>query len=75
MIHAFAGIRIAVAVLTLLAVIKLYKSGVKGAAANALLAATFLLRVLFSVSPVLLVLAAIVLGVVLELVKGRRKAQ
>ena len=74
-IHAFAGIRIAVAVLTLLAVIKLYKSGVKGAAANALLAATFLLRVLFSVSPVVLVLAAIVLGVVLELVKGRRKAQ
>ena len=73
-VHAFAGIRIAVAVLSLMAVIKLYKSGVKGAAGNALMALSFLLRVFFSVSPVLLVLAAVILGIMLEWVKGRRKA-
>ena len=71
-IHAFAGIRLAVAALSLMAVIKLYKSGVKGAVGNALLAATFLLRVLFKISPVILVLAAVALGVVLELIRGRR---
>ena len=71
-IHAFAGIRLAVAALSLMAVIKLYKSGVKGAVGNALLAAAFLLRVLLKLSPVILVLAAVALGVVLELIRGRR---
>ena len=74
-IHAFAGIRIAVAVLSLMAVIKLYQSGVKGAVGNALMALSFLLRILFSVSPVILVLAAVALGVILEWVRGRRKAE
>ncbi len=73
-LHAFAGIRIAVAVLSLMAVIKLYKSGVKGAFANALMVLAFLLQILFSVSPVILVLAAVVLGVGLEFWRGRRKA-
>ncbi|MBE6955569.1 MAG: chromate transporter [Ruminococcaceae bacterium] len=70
-LHAFAGIRIAVAVLTLMAVIKLYKSGVKGAYGNALMIATLLLSVLFDISPVILVIAAIVLGCVLELARGK----
>ena len=69
--HAFAGIRIAVAALSLMAVIKLYKSGVKGAYGNALMVLTFLLHVLFGVSPVILVIAAIVVGCVLELVRGK----
>ena len=72
-VHAFAGIRIAVAVLSLMAVIKLYRSGVKGAVGNALMGVSFLLRILFSFSPVLLVLAAVILGIILEWVKGRRK--
>ena len=71
--HAFGGIRLAVAVLALMAVIKLYKSGVKGAFGNALFAATFLCSVLFGVSPVIFVLAAIVLGVVLALVNGKEE--
>ena len=72
-VHAFAGIRIAVAVLSLMAVIKLYRSGVKGAVGNALMGVSFLLRILFSFAPVLLVLAAVILGIILEWVKGRRK--
>ena len=69
--HAFGGIRLAVAVLALMAVVKLYKSGVNGAFGNALFVATFLLSALLDISPVILVLAAVVLGVVLELVRGK----
>ena len=72
-VHAFGGIRLAVAVLALMAVVKLYKSGVKGAFGNALFVATFLCSVLFDVSPVIFVLIAIVLGVVLALVNRKEE--
>ena len=64
--HAFAGIRVAVAVLVLSALIKLYKKGVKGALANGIFAAALLAAVLTDISPVLLVLAAVILGIVLR---------
>ena len=72
-VHAFGGIRLAVAVLALMAVVKLYKSGVKGAFGNALFVATFLCSVLFDVSPVIFVLIAIVLGVVLALANRKEE--
>ena len=62
--HAFAGIRVAVAALVVSSVWKLYRKGVKGALGNGIFAASLLLVVLFDVSPVWVVLAALLLGVV-----------
>ncbi len=64
--HAFTGIRVAVAVLVGKALIGLYKKGVKGALANAVVAVSFLCTVLTDISPVILVLAAILLSVILR---------
>ena len=64
--HAFAGIRVAVAVLVGKALIGLYKKGVKGAFANGVFAACLLATVLTDVSPILLVLVAIMLGILLR---------
>lgn len=62
--HAFAGIRVAVAALVVSSVWKLYRKGVKGALANGIFAASLLLVVLLDLSPVWVVLAALILGVV-----------
>ncbi len=64
--HAFTGIRVAVAVLVGKALIGLYKKGVKGALANAVVAVSFLFTVLTDISPVILVLAAVLLSVILR---------
>ena len=64
--HAFTGIRVAVAVLVGKALIGLYRKGVKGALANAVVAVSFLCAVLTNISPVILVLAAILLSVILR---------
>ena len=63
--HAFAGIRVAVAALVVVSVSKLYKKGVKGALSNGIFAASLLMIVLFDISPVWIVAACIVLGVVM----------
>ena len=70
--HAFAGIRVAVAALVVISVWKLYKKGVKGALGNGIFAASLLLVVLFSISPVWVVLASLLLGVILTW-KGAKK--
>ena len=62
--HAFAGIRVAVAALVVSSVWKLYRKGVKGALSNGIFAASLLLVVLLDISPVWVVLAALVLGIV-----------
>lgn len=62
--HALAGIRIAVAALVVSSVIKIYKKGVKGLAGHVIFAVCLLLVVLFQVSPVLIVAAALVVGVI-----------
>jgi len=64
--YAFAGIRVAVAVLVGKALIGLYKKGVKGALANAVFAISLLCTVLTDISPVILVLAAVLLSVILR---------
>lgn len=63
--HAFSGIRVGVAALVVVSVYKLYKKGVKGALSNGIFAASMLLVVLLDLSPVWVVLAALLLGVVL----------
>lgn len=60
--HAFAGIRIAVCVLIAVSLANLYKKGVKGAVGNAIFAASLLLTVLFHLSPVWIVLTAVLIG-------------
>lgn len=61
--HALAGIRVAVAALVVSAVIKLYKKGVKGALSNGIFVASLLLIILFDLSPILIVAAAMILGI------------
>ena len=67
--HAFSGIRVAVVVLVLFSVAKLFKSGVKKPRDHVVCVAAFALTVVLSLSPVILVAAAIVLGIVLGLRK------
>lgn len=62
--HALAGIRVAVAVLVVNAVIGLWKKGVKGIAGVIAFSAVFLVSVFFAVSPIWIVLAAIVIGII-----------
>lgn len=69
--YAFAGIRVAVAVLVGKALISLYKKGVKGALANAMFIVAFLCTVLTDISPVILVLAAVLLSVILRKVEKK----
>lgn len=64
--NAFAGVRVCVAVLIFRAVAKLYKNAVPDRWAFGLFLIVLLLGVLTSVSPVLLVLAAGLAGVVLK---------
>lgn len=71
--HAFAGIRVAVGVLIVGSVFKLYKKGVKGALSNSIFAASLLLVVLLDLSPVWIVLAALLLGIILTW-KGAKKS-
>lgn len=60
--HAFGGIRVAVAVLIINAVIKLYKSNVKNAFGIVLMLLAFICMVLLSPSPVWVVLSAALIG-------------
>ena len=70
--HAFAGIRAGVCALVCMSVFKLYRKGVKGAFANGVFAASLLLVFLFDLSPIVIVLIAIVIGVIKALVKGAK---
>ena len=61
--HALAGIRVAVAALVISSVIKIYRKSVKGAFGNSIFAVSLLLVIVFDLSPILIVLAAMILGV------------
>ena len=71
--NAFAGIRVAVAVLIFNAVCKLYKTSVIDKATLAVFIAVALLAVFLDVSPVLFVVAAGALGIALSVGKEARK--
>lgn len=62
--HAFAGARAAVCVLVLNSVIKLFKSNVKNWITALVYVATAVLVIIFKVSPVLVVLAAAIVGII-----------
>lgn len=71
--HAFGAIRVVVGVLILNAVIKMGKKTMIDLVCICLTVVTFLVSVLFSPSPVLIVLAAAVLGVMIPVIKGVHK--
>ena len=71
---AFSGIRVAVVVLILSAVLKLWKKSIKDIWTFLLYLAVLALDLFTSVSPVILVLGAALLGVAVEFVRGRRRA-
>ncbi|MEG2935715.1 MAG: chromate transporter [Clostridium sp.] len=61
--HAFAGIRVAVGVLVLNAIIKLWKSGVKDFVGIIIFVVTFIVSLVFNLSPVYVVIGAIIVGI------------
>ncbi len=63
--HAFAGIRVAVAVLIIHSLVKLFQKGVKGALGYGVFAASLLLVAILDLSPVWIVAAVLVLGIAL----------
>lgn len=68
--HAFAGIRVAVGVLVLNAIIKLWKSGVKDIVGIIIFVVTFSVSLLFNLSPVYVVIGAIIVGIL----AGRKRS-
>ena len=72
-INAFAGIRVAVVALVLNAVLKLMKSSVVDKLTLCVFIAVLLVMVIFSVSPVLVVLASGLLGVCVKVWKEAAK--
>ena len=71
--HAFAGIRVCVCVLIFNAVVKLWKSAVKDRWALLIFLVVFAGAVFLDLSPVIYVLAAAVTGILIEVIRGRRK--
>ena len=71
-VHAFNGIRVAVAVLILNAVIKFWKSGVKNIFSFIIFLLAFLSSILFDFSSVYIIVFAIIIGVVFGLRKERK---
>lgn len=74
--HAFAGIRVVVTVLVLNTVIKLFKSNVlkKGFPTALLFALVLISSYFFKVTPVILVVAALVWGLMFGLVQNKKEA-
>lgn len=72
--HALGGIRAAVAALIVTSVIKLWKSGVKGLLGILIFTAIFLLSIFLSLSPILIVAAAILCGIFYSFINKSRKS-
>lgn len=68
--HALAGIRVGVAALIVVSVSKLFKKGVKGVLGYVLFAVSLIAILIFDLSPIWIVLAAVVIGVVKALKGG-----
>lgn len=73
--HALKGIQVAVCVLMLMAVIKLYKSGVKNLVGFLIFICAFVLSYFTKISTVALVVIAGVVGYVISTIQGRRQTQ
>ncbi|MBC8537163.1 chromate transporter [Feifania hominis] len=72
--YAFAGVRVAVAVLVVNAILKMWKAGVKDLIAFCVFAVAFALTLFTDVSPILIVVGSIVIGIVVKGIASGRKA-
>jgi len=73
--HAFAGIRVAVGVLIVNAVVRLWKSGVADKLSLLICAAAFFILVFARVSPVFIVLSAAAAGLAITLIPFRKRGE
>lgn len=69
--YAFNGIRVAVCVLILNAVVKFWKSGVKDAIGVVIFVTAFILSILFNFSSVWVIVGAVIIGILASLWKER----
>ncbi len=71
--HALAGIRVAVAALIVSAIIKLWKKGIKDLLGIIIFAAVVLLSLLLNVSPIIIVVVAMLFGIVYGRAAGKEE--
>lgn len=64
--HAFSGIRVAVAVLIIDAIVKLWKNSVIDKIGILIFIVTFILGAFFNISPIYIVIASAILGLILK---------
>lgn len=70
-VHALAGIRVCVAALIVSAIIKLWKKGIKDLLGIVIFAAVVLLSLLLDVSPIIIVVVAMLFGIVYGRAAGK----
>ena len=70
--YAFNGIRVAVCVLILNAVIKFWKSGVKDGVGVVIFASVFVVSLLFDISSVWTIIGAVIIGILASMWKEKR---
>ena len=70
--HAFSGIRVAVGVLILNALVKMVKGSVKDILGIILFVATFIISIFFNISVVYIVIASALIGIISDFVNRKR---
>ena len=70
--HAFSGIRVAVGVLILNALVKMVKGSVKDILGIILFVATFIISIVFNISVVYIVIASALIGIISDFVNRKR---
>ncbi len=69
--HALGGVRVAVCALVTVAVLRLVQRGVKDAVGGIVFALTVILMIVFKVTPPLIVAAAAIVGISIQLLKTK----
>lgn len=69
--HALAGIRVSVAALIVSAIVKLWKKGVRDLVGILIFAAVVLLSLVLNVSPIIIVIVAMLFGILYGRLAGR----
>lgn len=73
--HALAGIRVAVAALIVSAIVKLWKKGIKDALGIVIFGVVVLLSLVLNVSPIIIVVIAMLFGILYGRVSGRKEGK
>ena len=73
--HALAGIRVAVAALIVSAIVKLWKKGIKDALGVVIFGVVVLLSLVVNVSPIIIVVIAMLFGILYGRVSGRKEGK